>query len=237
RTPPRSPRAPAAPPGRSPPRPSGKCRPGSTPCRPGAQPPAAALAHVSSTSAPLTADCLDPTLGRAASPRSQIRGGTPSRPDRAGTATSPAGAEDVGEVEAYRLLELIVGAAARVTVGTPADELDGVAESGAFHVVVPHLDHALRAERGEGEVLVGVPPARLVLAGSAFALLMGGPVPRVALEGRHQRLQLLEERDPGGHRERADHPDRGEYAAVVVQAEQQRADPVRAGGVHPVPGD
>src|SRR5690554_2073289 len=136
RTPPRSPRAPAAPPGRSPPRPSGRCRPGSTPCRPGAQPPAAALAHVSSTSAPLTADCLDPTLGRAASPRSQIRGGTPSRPDRAGSATSPAGAEDVGEVEAYRLLELIVGAAARVTVGTPADELDGVAESGAFHVVV-----------------------------------------------------------------------------------------------------
>ena len=40
-----------------------------------------------------------------------------------------------------------------------------------------------------------------------------------------------------GHREGADDADRGQHAAVVVQAEQQRADRVRAGLVHAVAGD
>ena len=52
-----------------------------------------------------------------------------------------------------------------------------------------------------------------------------------------QRLHLGEQLLAPGHRERPDHPDRGQHAALVVQPEQQRADGVRAGLVHPVAGD
>src|SRR6266566_5422503 len=67
--------------------------------------------------------------------------------------------QDLGEVEADRLLQLGVGARARLAVRTPADELRRVPEPRALHVVVAHLDHPLRAQRDERKVLVGVPPA------------------------------------------------------------------------------
>ena len=66
---------------------------------------------------------------------------------------------------------------------------------------------------------------------------MRRPVPRVALERRDQRLQLVEQLLAPRHRERADHADRGQRAVVVVQAEQQRTDRVRPALVHPVAGD
>jgi len=57
--------------------------------------------------------------------------------------------QDVAEVEADRLFKLLVGARLRVPVGPPADELGGVPEPPALHVVVAHLDYPLRAQRDE----------------------------------------------------------------------------------------
>jgi hypothetical protein len=54
----------------------------------------------------------------------------------------------------------------------------------------------------------------------------------VPVEGGDQRLQLGEQLLAGGQRERADHADGGDHAAIVVEAKQQRADRVRAGLVH-----
>src|SRR5215472_16607598 len=67
--------------------------------------------------------------------------------------------QDVREAVADRFLQLSVRARAGVTVGAPADELCGVPETGAFHVVVADLDHAFRAQRDERQVLADVPAA------------------------------------------------------------------------------
>src|SRR5260221_192954 len=128
----------------------------------------------------------------------------------------------VGEVKADRLLKLTETARRRVAVGAPADELRCVPEPGSLHVVVPDLDDALGAQRDEREVLAGVPAAAFGLArvpgaGGGFGL----PVPRVAVEGRDERLQLGEQFLARRHRERADDADAGELALIVVQAEQQ----------------
>src|ERR1700750_2810661 len=105
-------------------------------------------------------------------------------------------AQDVVEVEADRLLQLSVGARARRAVRAPADELRGVPEPRALHVVVADLDHALGPQRDEPQVLAHVPPAVLGTARRADALCAGrggdmrAPVPRMALERRHERLKL-----------------------------------------------
>ena len=100
----------------------------------------------------------------------------------------PFGAEDVrhpdlGQVEAYGALELLVGAGLRLAVRTPPAELRGVPEPGALHVVVGHLDDQLRPQRHPGQVLLGVPaadgarqPARRLRVG------LGPRAPRVAGE-------------------------------------------------------
>src|SRR6266508_4468778 len=62
------------------------------------------------------------------------------------------GAQDVGEVELDRLLELLVRARLGVAVGAPADELGGVPEPDALHREGP--DHA---HTGQGAVLVVEP--------------------------------------------------------------------------------
>src|ERR1700733_12395790 len=67
--------------------------------------------------------------------------------------------EDLGQVEADRLLELRVGTRVRLAVRAPPDELGGVPEPRAFHVVVADLEDTLRAQRDERQVLVCVPPA------------------------------------------------------------------------------
>src|SRR5215470_12925007 len=66
--------------------------------------------------------------------------------------------QDLVEVEADRLLQLGVGARARLAVRAPADELGGVPEPRALHVVVADLEHAFRPQRDERQVLVRVPP-------------------------------------------------------------------------------
>src|SRR6266571_4630836 len=115
--------------------------------------------------------------------------------------------QDLGQVEADRLLQLGVGARARLAVRPPADELRGVPEPRALHVVVPHLDHALRAQRDERQVLVRVPPAGHGRPRCPLARLVLRPVPRMLVEGGDQRLQLAEQLYAPLHRERADHAD------------------------------
>src|SRR5260370_22315308 len=67
--------------------------------------------------------------------------------------------QDLVEVEADRLLELGVRTGARLAVRAPADELGGVPEPRALHVVVADLEHPLRAQRDAREVPVRVPRA------------------------------------------------------------------------------
>src|SRR5258708_36825879 len=98
--------------------------------------------------------------------------------------------EDVREVEADGLLELVKPAGPRITVGAPPDELGRVPEPGALHVVVAHLDDPLGPQRHERQVLARVPPAGLRLARVTAAGLGPGPVPRGAEERGDQRLHL-----------------------------------------------
>src|SRR6266581_850146 len=120
--------------------------------------------------------------------------------------------QDLGEVEADRLLQLGVGTRARLAVRPPPDELRGVPEPRALHVVVADLDHALRPQRDERQVLVRVPPAGHGRLRGPLAGLVLGPVPRVLVERGDQRLRLGEQLDPLLHRERADHADAGQLA-------------------------
>jgi hypothetical protein len=66
---------------------------------------------------------------------------------------------------------------------------------------------------------------------------VGGPVPRVFVEGRDQRLQVGEQLPPGGHRKSPDDSHRGQRAVDLVQPEQQRVDGVVIRLVHPVTRD
>src|SRR5579863_9386303 len=101
--------------------------------------------------------------------------------------------EEVRQAVADGLLQLVERAGGRLAVRAPADELRRVPEPGSLHVVVAHLDHALRAQRYERQVLAYVPPAVLGAARGAHALAalaarttvaghVRGPVPRVAVE-------------------------------------------------------
>src|ERR1700733_1025645 len=67
--------------------------------------------------------------------------------------------QNLGQVEAHRLLQLRVRARRWLTIRPPAHELGGMTEAHALHVVVADLDHALGAQRDKRQVLVGVPPA------------------------------------------------------------------------------
>src|ERR1051326_4119947 len=115
-----------------------------------------------------------------------------------GAVRREAGAEDFPQVEVHWLLELIEGTRLRRPVRAPADELGGVPQPRAFHVVIADLQHALGAQRCERQVLSHVPPAvfgaarrsrplRLLSPGGATPRtprIVSGPVPRVALERR-----------------------------------------------------
>ena len=125
----------------------------------------------------------------------------------------------------------------RVLVGAPARELGGVPEAHALHVVVAHLDDPLGPQRGEREVLAGRPPAAGGVLRGAGALLLAGPRPRVLVERRDQRLQLVEQLLAPGHREGPDDPHRQQLAVGVVDAEQQAADQVVTALVGAVAGD
>src|SRR5271166_3171445 len=144
--------------------------------------------------------------------------------------------QDLGEVVADRLLELRVGARARLTVRAPADELGGMPEARALHVVVADLDHALRAQRDERQVLVRVPPAGHGRPRGPLAGLVLRPVPRMLVECGDQRLQLAEQFLALLHTERAHHADAGQLPVLLVKAEQDRPDAVLPALVDPVAG-
>ena len=55
--------------------------------------------------------------------------------------SSCADGEDVPEVVLDRFFQLLVRAGVRITVGSPADELRGVPEPVALHVLVTDFDH------------------------------------------------------------------------------------------------
>src|SRR5215831_10287375 len=63
-------------------------------------------------------------------------------------------------------------------------------ETRAFHVVIPDFKHSFRAQRDERQILADIPPAVLGAARSASAGLFLGPVPRMVVERRHQRVKL-----------------------------------------------
>src|SRR5439155_26729607 len=71
----------------------------------------------------------------------------------------PAGAEDALQLVGRRDVELIVAAVLRPLVGTPADELCGVAEAAPLHVVVRDLAHAFGAEWHPAQILAAIPAA------------------------------------------------------------------------------
>src|SRR3954471_12547261 len=97
------------------------------------------------------------------------------------------GPPQVGDVVGDRPFELVPGARPRVPVRPPPDELAGMPEAATLEVVVLRLDHELRSERDEGEVLAGVPaaPERAALSGGGRGvLLVATPVPGVPVERR-----------------------------------------------------
>src|SRR5260370_25008724 len=104
--------------------------------------------------------------------------------------------QDLVEVEADRLLQLGVRAGARLAVRAPADELGGVPEPRALHVVVADLEHPLRAQRDEREVLVRVPPAGHGRPRRPLARLAPPPLPPLLAGGGDPLLRLREEHDP-----------------------------------------
>src|SRR5581483_6025893 len=119
---------------------------------------------------------------RQARPRPAAPGGLRDghRPVLVGTS---AATEHGAEVVAHGLLDLVERARAGVAVRPPAHELGGVAEPRALHVVVADLDHALRPQRHERQVLAGRPPAELGVPGGANLVHELGPVPRMLVEG------------------------------------------------------
>ena len=112
---------------------------------------------------------------------------------------------NVAQAECEWLLELIVGTREWVAVRAPPAELGRVAEASTLHVVVADLDHPLRAQRHERKVLAGIPAGEFVFAWRALTRLVRGPIPRMIVEIRNERLQLGEQPPSFGHREGADH--------------------------------
>src|SRR5262245_60881920 len=71
--------------------------------------------------------------------------------------TSGSVREDLREVVADDLLELVIGARLRGAIGTPALELRGVPQPRPLHVVVTNLDHEYGVDRDPGQILLRVP--------------------------------------------------------------------------------
>src|SRR5579859_3642764 len=128
-----------------------------------------------------------PSRGVAAE-RSAQRACERSNDWRRGAASSPdpylrnSRPQYVGEVVPNRLVKLFVRARPRLAVGSPAIELRGVPEADALHVLVANLDHALRPQWRERQVLANGPAAPFGGARGAGAFFFFGPRPRMVVE-------------------------------------------------------
>ncbi len=103
-----------------------------------------------------------------------------------------------------------------------------MAKTIALHVVVLHFAHALDPQRLPREIFAGT-PAALSAGHAAGGLAHGiGPLaPGVGLERAvAQRRQFSNELLPPRHRERRGDAHVLKAAAIVIEAEQQRPDPV-----------
>src|SRR5436190_2887129 len=119
------------------------------------------------------------------------------------TQSGVAGAEDALELVGGRHLELIVTAIVWPLVRPPAQELRGVAEARALHVIVRDLTDSLGSQRLPAQVFAAVPPARRAgspLPGRARVVLRLGPVApwmafaRILTERRQLGDELLAHR-------------------------------------------
>ena len=86
--------------------------------------------------------------------------------------------QDPSQVVLDGFFELRVRARPRVAIGPPAIELRGVAEADAFHVFVAGLDHALRSERRERQILAHRPAAPFGIPRGPCTIFLSGPRPR-----------------------------------------------------------
>src|SRR5215204_3004611 len=106
--------------------------------------------------------------------------------DVADRSPEPAG-KNVRDVVSHRLVELSVAARGRLAVRAPAHELGDVPEPESLQVVVADLDHPLRPERDEGQLLVWIPPA--ALSAACGARFLGRSAPWMIGEVGDQPLQ------------------------------------------------
>src|SRR5207253_8563353 len=153
---------------------------------------------------------------------------------RAAQAPAPSGTprpgrEDLGELVGTRHLELVVATGGGALVRPPAQEGRGVAEAVALQVVVFHLAHALDAQRLPGEILAGAPATLRARHAGAPRVGLGPCSPGVLVQGvLAQGRELFHELLAHRYGEGRGHADVLQRAAVIVQAEQQRADRVLA---------
>ena len=117
--------------------------------------------------------------------------------------------DELAERDGRGDVELVVAAARRLAVGTPADERHAVAEPPLLQLPERHLGHPLDADRHPGQVLAGVPPARRPRLACLVGVLPLGPVaPWVVVHGVvGERLQLGEQLAAEGNGERRSHSD------------------------------
>ena len=170
--------------------------------------------------------------------RASARSRAAPRPSTRSAATRPRSARETAPIAA-RLpaehaaqlhgdgrLELRVRAGPRIAVGPPPHEPCGVAEPVPLEVLVRDLGDQLGTQRLPRQVLRRVPAARR--AGHAGRGRVGAaPVaPRMVSQRVHAvGGQLVDELAAERRREAAGHPDVVEHPVVVVEAEEQRADP------------
>src|ERR1700734_2241819 len=152
-----------------------------------------------------------PVRGKNSLPGLLIATSRPAASTRIFLGSAMARSEDLGQIVADRLLQLGVGTRVRFPVRAPADELGGVPEPRAFHVVVADLEYAFGPQRDERQVLGRVPPAALGLARGALTPMVPGPVPRMPVERSDQRLQFAEQLTAPLHRKGADHAHAGQF--------------------------
>jgi hypothetical protein len=128
--------------------------------------------------------------------------------------------EHVGQVVGDRLVELVVGAGLRESIGSPTSESGCVAEPVALKLVVRHFDDPFWAERDEIHVLACVPAVQR--AGTSSLCRVGRRrLPRVLVEFGDEWGQLFEKFTATRGGERRSNTDVVQPPVSVIQAKQE----------------